>query len=111
VGIVPPAAVLLLFMSVQAFFYLLGRAVMNRNSGWQYLVTESPQAASFSLICPGVGIFVLGMFVVFRALVPLEVVDSVTLWLPLMLLIVLQLASFGLFIRLMRKAMPKAIHS
>lgn len=111
VGNVLPAAVLLLFLSVQVFFYLLGRAVMNRNNGWRYLVTESPQAASFSLICPGVGLFVLGMFVVFRALVPLEVVDSVTMWLPLMLLIVLQMATFGLFIRLMRKAMPKAIHS
>ena len=111
VGNVLPAAVLLLFLSVQVFFYLLGRAVMNRNNGWRYLVTESPQAASFSLICPGVGLFVLGMFVVFRALMPLEVVDSVTMWLPLMLLMVLQMATFGLFIRLMRKAMPKGIHS
>ena len=109
VGNVLPAAVLLLFMSVQVFFYLLGRAVMNRNNGWQYLVTESPQAASFSLICPGVGLFVLGMFVVFRALVPLEVVDSVTMWLPLMLLMVLQMATFGLFIRLMLKAMPQRL--
>ncbi|MGI9142213.1 MAG: TsoY family (seleno)protein, partial [Fluviibacter sp.] len=111
VGNVLPAAVLLLFLSVQVFFYLLGRAVMNRNNGWRYLVTESPQAASFSLICPGVGLFVMGMFVVFRALMPLEVVDSVTMWLPLMLLIVLQMATFGLFIRLMRKAMPKGAHS
>ena len=111
VGKVIPAAVLLLFMSVQLFFYLLGRAVMNRNSGWRYLVNESPQAASFSLICPGVGLFVLGMFVVFRGLLPLEVVDSVTMWLPLMVLLVLQIATFGLFIRLMRSAMPQATKS
>lgn len=111
VGNVLPAAVLLLFMSVQVFFYLLGRAVMNRNNGWKYLVTEAPQAASFSLICPGVGLFVLGMFVVFRALEPLSVVDSVTMWLPLMVLLVLQLATFGLFARLMRKAMPKGAES
>ncbi|WVH09898.1 MAG: hypothetical protein EoVTN8_1394 [Fluviibacter phosphoraccumulans EoVTN8] len=49
------------------------------------------------------------MFVVFRALVPLSVVDSVTMWLPLMVLLVLQLATFGLFARLMRKAMPSRI--
>ena len=110
VGKVLPAAVLLLFMSVQLFFYLLGRAVMNRNNGWHYLVTEQPQAASFSLICPGVGLFVLGMFVVFRGLEPLEVVNSLTIWIPLTFLMVLQIATFGLFVRLMRTAMPKAAH-
>lgn len=31
--------------------------------------------------------------------------DSFTMWFPLLFLIVLQLATFGLFIRLMRKAM------
>ena len=108
VGDVLPAAVLLLFLSVQVFFYLLGRAVMNRNHGWHYLVTEQPQAASFSLICPGVGLFVLGMFVVFRALQPLQVVDATTMWFPLIVLLVLQIATFGLFFRLLRRALPKA---
>ena len=107
-GDVVPAAVLLIFMSVQLFFYLLGRAVMNRNHGWRYLVNDEPQAASFSLICPGVGLFVLGMFVVFRALIPMGVLDAVTMWLPLSFLLVLQIATFGLFIRLMQSAMPRA---
>ena len=81
---------------------------MNRNHGWRYLVNDEPQAASFSLICPGVGLFVLGMFVVFRALIPMGVLDAVSMWLPLSFLLVLQIATFGLFIRLMQSAMPRA---
>lgn len=106
VGQVLPAVTLLVFMAVQVFFYLLGRAVMQRNQGWRYLVTDHPQAASFSLICPGVGAFVLGMFVVFRALMPLEILNSSTQWILLMPLLLLQLATIGLFLRLMRTAMP-----
>jgi len=108
IGDVVPAVVLLIFMSGQLFFYLLGRAVMNRNEGWHYLVNVEPQAASFSLICPGVGLFVLGMFVVFRALIPMGVLDDVTMWFPLSFLMVLQIATFGLFIKLMKSAMPGA---
>ncbi len=106
VGQVLPAVTLLVFMAVQVFFYLLGRAVMQRNQGWRYLVTDHPQAASLSLICPGVGAFVLGMFVVFRALMPLEILNSSTQWILLMPLLLLQLATIGLFLRLMRTAMP-----
>ena len=82
---------------------------MRRNRGWDYLVKEQPQAASFSLICPGVGAFVLGMFVVFKALLPLEVVNVDTRWIPLLPLLILQLATIGLFLRLLLAAMPKKV--
>lgn len=106
VGQVLPSAALLVFLAVQAFFYLLGRAVMNRNQGWRYLVSDHPQAASFSLICPGVGAFVLGMFIVFRALMPLEILNTTTQWILLLPLLALQLATIGLFLRLLKTAMP-----
>ena len=108
VGKLLPAVALLVFLAVQAFFYLLGRAVMQRNQGWRILVRDQPQAASFSLICPGVGGFVLGMFVVFRALMPLEIINGSTQWLLLAPLLLLQLATIGLFLRLLRTAMPGA---
>lgn len=109
VGSILPALALLIFVSVQVFFYLVGRTVMRRNRGWDYLVKEQPQAASFSLICPGVGAFVLGMFVVFKALLPLEVVKVDTRWIPLLPLLILQLATIGLFLRLLLAAMPKKV--
>jgi uncharacterized membrane protein len=79
---------------------------MNRNQGWRYLVSDHPQAASFSLICPGVGAFVLGMFIVFRALMPLEILNTTTQWILLLPLLALQLATIGLFLRLLKTAMP-----
>lgn len=107
VGKVIPAVALLVFFAAQIFFYFLGRAVMKRNHGWRYLVEKAPQAASFSLICPEVGFFVLSMFLVFRGLVPLGIVDAESQWFLLAPLIALQISTVILFVRLMRVAMPK----
>lgn len=101
------ALILLVFFAAQIFFYLLGLAVMKRNHGWRYLVEKVPQAASFSLICPEVGFFVLSMFLIFRAFIPLGIVDDTSQWFLLVPLAALQLSTIILFVRLMRVAMPK----
>ena len=79
---------------------------MKRNNGWRFLVEKSPQAASFSLICPEVGFFVLSMFLVFRALMPLGILDTTTQWFLLVPLAALQISTIILFVRLMRSALP-----
>lgn len=106
VGNLIPAVTLLIFFAAQLFFYFLGRAVMKRNNGWRFLVEKSPQAASFSLICPEVGFFVLSMFLVFRALMPLGILDTTTQWFLLVPLAALQISTIILFVRLMRSALP-----
>lgn len=57
--------VLSVFVSIQAFFGIMGYKIMNSNGYFKKYVSGSDHnPASYGLICPGVAFFVLGMFLI-----------------------------------------------
>lgn len=90
----------------QVLIFLYATPKIARHGGWQTLVQQSPQGASFSLICPGVGFFVLGMFLVSKGLLGPELIGSTLASGLYGLLAVIQITTIGLFVYLLLYAMP-----
>lgn len=90
----------------QILIFLVATPKLIQRGGWRTLVTEQPQGASFSLICPGVGLFVLGMFLVSHGLVPAGLLSGVAVTISYGLLAAIQMATLTLFAYLLIYAMP-----
>lgn len=91
----------------QVAIFLFATPAISRHGGWRTLIMEQPQAASFSLICPGVGLFVLGMFFVSNGLIPMGwLTNAMAISATYSALGVIQLLTLGLFIYLLLNAMP-----
>lgn len=90
----------------QVLIFLVATPKVTQRGGWRALVTEQPQGASFSLICPGVGFFVLGMFLVSNGLVPAGLLSGTGLTLSYGFLAMIQVATLVLFAYFMIHAMP-----
>lgn len=91
----------------QVLIFVYATPAIGRHGGWRALIKEQPQAASFSLICPGVGLFVLGMFFVSNGLIPMGwLTSSTAITATYGALGVIQLATLGLFVYLLLNAMP-----
>ena len=95
----------LLFIG-QVLIFLVATPKLVRLGGWQTLVRALPQGASFSLICPGVGLFVLGMFFVSKGLIPMGFLGSHAATVAYALLGFLQLLTLALFVYFLLYAMP-----
>lgn len=95
----------ILFLS-QILIFLVATPTIKRAAGWRTLVSEQPQGASFSLICPGVGLFVLGMFFVSNGLIPLGWLEGNLASAAYGALAVIQAATLLLFAYLLINAMP-----
>ncbi len=83
----------IIFASIQAFFGILGYALMKTNGYFKKFATpENTSIGSFALICPGVAGVVLGFFLLHRGLVDNGVVSmySVMYFVILTLLITFQ---------------------
>jgi len=90
----------------QVLIFVTATPTVLQRGGWRALVTEQPQGASFSLICPGVGLFVLGMFLVSNGLAPLGLLSGVGLTMSYSFLAMIQIATLALFAYLLIYAMP-----
>ena len=89
-----------IFASIQAFFGILGYALMKTNGYFKKFTTpENTSIGSFALICPGVAGVVLGFFLLHRGLVDNGVVNtySVIYFIILTLLIVLQIKTIFVY--------------
>lgn len=95
------------FFGFQLIVFMLGIPVILRTGGWKELVHDKPQAASFSLICPGVGIFVMGMFFVSHGLVANQVISGAGATLAYSLLGLVQLLTVVLFAYLLLTGLPR----
>jgi len=100
------AATLSVLFVAQILIFVVATPTVLRRGGWRTLVTKQPQGASFSLICPGVGLFVLGMFLVSNGLAPLGLLSEFGLTLSYSVLAVVQLVTLVLFAYLLIYAMP-----
>jgi len=99
-------ALLATIFLTQLLIFIIVTPKLIRHAGWQTLVKADPQGASFSLICPGVGLFVLGMFLVSKGLLATGLITA-TLAMGLFgLLALIQIATLGLFVYLLLYAMP-----
>lgn len=94
-----------LFMA-QILIFLVATPTVLQRDGWRTLVTQQPQGASFSLICPGVGLFVLGMFLVSHGLAPTGLLSGTGLTISYATLAFIQIATLALFAYLLIYAMP-----
>ena len=91
----------------QVLIFAFAMPAISRHGGWRTLIQEQPQAASFSLICPGVGLFVLGMFFVSNGLIPMGwLTNSLAITATYGALGIIQLATLGLFVYLLLNATP-----
>lgn len=91
----------------QVLIFLFAIPAITRQGGWRALIKEQPQAASFSLICPGVGLFVLGMFFVSNGLIPMGwLTSNAAITAAYGVLSLIQLATLGLFVYLLLNALP-----
>lgn len=106
VGISLITATLAAIFLSQILIFLVATPTLLRRGGWRTLIAEQPQAASFSLICPGVGLFVLGMFLVSNGLIPSGLLSPSSATAAYTALGVLQAATVALFAYLLVKAMP-----
>lgn len=95
----------ILFLS-QLLIFLVATPTLLRSGGWRTLVSEQPQGSSFSLICPGVGLFVLGMFLVSNGLIPSGWLQGASATVAYSVLAVIQAATLVLFAYLLINAMP-----
>ncbi|MEN8904567.1 MAG: hypothetical protein ABF289_01260 [Clostridiales bacterium] len=67
--------VLSVFISIQAIIGLIGYVVLNKTNYFkEYVHGEKNSIGSFSLICPGVAVFVLGMFFIHWGLVKTNII-------------------------------------
>lgn len=96
---------ILVLSQVAIFLFALPRLLYS--GGWRALVIEHPQGASFSLICPGVGVFVLGMFLVAKGLHEPGWISNTQATVAYTLLGLIQLLTLSLFVHLLLNALPR----
>lgn len=104
-------AFLLTLFAIQMVFLLLGSAVMLRAGYWQrWILGPERSAGSYTLICPGVALFVFANFLLNAGLVGVDVIAPGSLAHTLMHLplVILQAATIALFVHLDRKLLQKA---
>ena len=100
------AATLGILFLAQALIFLMATPTVIRAGGWRTLVSEQPQGSSFSLVCPGVGLFVLGMFLVSKGLIPLGWLQGFSATIAYSVLAIVQALTLTLFAYLLINAMP-----
>lgn len=94
---------IVMIISLQLLFGLLGYAVMKRLGYFNdYLHGEKRSPASFSLICPGVALFVFGMFFIHIGLVQTKLLTKweIAYFIWILPLVVLQLLTLRTFFKL-----------
>lgn len=104
-------AFLVSMLAAQVLFGLIGWAVMQRNGYFgRWVFGPEKSAGSYSLVCPGVGLFVFANFFVHAGLRRLGVVEQFSLvyWALMIPLIGLQIATIALFVRLNGKLLSGA---
>ncbi len=104
-------AFLSFLFAIQLVFGFLGYTVMKRFGYFEHFVTgERRSAGSYTLICPGVGLFVFSTFVINAGLVGIGVVEKFSaayfvLYAPL---VWLQVKTIAVYFRLNRKLIGNA---
>ncbi|WP_349371589.1 hypothetical protein [Salinarimonas sp.] len=99
-------ALLSTLFAIQILFGLIGWAVMKRVGYFgRWVVGPEKSPGSFALVCPGVGLFVMGNFLINPGLVGIGLVEPLSLgyamlYLPL---VAVQLATVWLFVKLTGK--------
>lgn len=100
------ATVLGILFVAQLLIFSVAAPKVHQHGGWRTLVIEQPQAASFSLICPGVGLFVLGMFFVSKGLIPMGVLSQTGISIAYGALGVIEATTLAIFVYFLLYAMP-----
>lgn len=103
-------AILSFLIGVQIYFWLIGFVVMKRNNYFNdYVYGKLKSPGSYSLICPGVAFFVLGMFFIFYGLVKTGVVEifSPMYFFFVAILFFVQFKTIHILFVLNRKLLPK----
>jgi hypothetical protein len=98
-------------LALQLLFGLMGYAVMKRLGYFDdYLRGEKRHPGSYALICPGVALFVFGMFFVNLGLVKNGLMEpfGVAHWVAMVPLAVLQLITIATFVRLNHRLLRPA---
>lgn len=101
------AAVLGILFVAQILIFGFAAPKVHQHGGWRTLVIEQPQAASFSLICPGVGLFVLGMFFISKGLIPMGVLSQTGISIAYGVLGVIEATTLAIFVYFLLYAMPQ----
>ncbi len=97
-------------MSVQGIIGLIGYAVMKQTNYFkEYISGEKSSVGSYSLICPGVATFVLGMFFIHKGMVKAEILEqfSIAYFLILVPFIFIQLKTITTLFRIDKKLICK----
>ncbi len=106
--------VLTVVLSIQVVFGILGYSLLKKNEYYhKFIYGKDFHVGSYSLICPGVAIFVIGMFFVHFGLIKSGFLDifSVEYFILLLPLIVVQMKTIGTLRRINKKCPPTAIMS
>ncbi len=109
---IQPGTVMLVlgaFFAFQLLVFVFGLPLVLSTGGWKELVRNNPQASSFSLVCPGVGLFVMGMFFVSHGLVAQQVISPMQAIVAYILLGLVQLATTGIFVYLLARGLPSGV--
>ena len=99
-------ALLATLLSVQILFMLIGWAVMKRAGYYgRWVAGPDKSPGSLALVCPGVGLFVMGNFLVNPGLVGIGLVEPLSLGYGLLYapLVAIQVATIWLFFKLSAK--------
>lgn len=102
--------VLSIFASLQAIVGLIGYAVLNKTGYFkQYVSGSETSIGSYSLICPGVAAFVLGMFFVHWGLVKTNIIGlfSPVYFVLLLPLVLIQIKSIHVLYKINKKLICK----
>ena len=93
-------------VSLQIIFGILGLIIMKKVGYFEKFINSNEKSAlSFALICPGVAMFVFGMFFINIGLVQNNIVDkySISYFLIMLPFIYIQIKTIILFFRLYKK--------
>lgn len=101
------AVVLGLLFTFQLLVFTLATPVIIRAGGFKELISKNPNGASLSLVCPGVGLFVLGMFFVTKGLAEPGFISANTATALYVMLGIVQFATLMLFVYLLMHALPR----
>lgn len=104
--------VLAVLVSIQILLGLLGYNVMKRNGYFSdYIRGSQTDPGSFSLVCPGVAFFVLGMFFIHWGLIQTKVVDlfSPVYFLLLLPFVATQFKTIQVLMILSRKLLSSSV--
>lgn len=102
--------VLSLFISLQMIFGLIGYVVMKKKGYFEeFVMGDRKSEGSFTLICPGVAAFVLGMFFVHWGLVKTDILPmfSIGYYAVILPLIFIQLKTIAVLMKISRKLVCK----